>query len=489
MNLRQISIARICIMTCAVAVSGTPAFAGIRETVVFQSGEDYHTYRIPTVIKAANGDILAFAEARASQGDASEIDIVMKRSTDSGRTWESLQVVKDSALFTNLFPAGNVPPITVGNQSPVVDQLDPEHPGRIWMPFTLENDRVFVTSSDDHGATWSPHVEVTSAVKQPNWGWYATGPVHGIQLTRGDHAGRLLIPSDHRRSDTTAWGSHVMYSDDHGQSWQLGAIDTRLNGEPVFPNENVATELLDGRIYFNARDQNNSTAGNRAIAYSSDGGISYDAPFTADLQFTTPVVQNSVLRFSATDQGDPQNILIHSGPGQANSRADLTIRASLDEGKTWLAPTVVHPGPAAYSDLVKLSDGQIGVLFEAGPTLYNQILFGYFDYADLNPLPFNGLNGDVDQNGVLDHHDLNKFVSGWRQRGMAFYFGGQDSYTNGDLDFDGSVDLYDALLLRQHAMSAGLGTAVLDVAVRGVPEPSTVVMSAIALLTWLRSRT
>lgn len=484
----QGGLARVWLAASVLALAVAPAVGGIREAVVFQGGQEYDTYRIPTVVKAANGDVLAFAEARASGSDTTETDIVMRRSTDDGRTWQPLQVVKNSVDFTSLFPAGSVPPITVGNQTPVVDLLDPEYPGRIWMPFTLENDRVFVTYSDDHGASWSPHVEVTSTVKQANWGWYATGPVHGIQLTRGANAGRLIIPSDHRRSDITAWGSHVMYSDDHGLTWQLGAIDTRSNGEPVFPNENVATELVDGRVYFNARDQQGSSAENRAIAYSSDGGITYDAPFVADGQFVTPVVQNSVLRFAATDEGDPQNILIYSGPGQANSRSDLTIRVSLDEGTTWLAPTVVHPGPAAYSDLVKLSDEQIGVLFEAGPTLYSQIVFGYFDYADLNPAPFNGLNGDVDQNGVLEPQDLNLFVSRWRDRGQAFFFGGQDSYTNGDLNFDGAVDLYDALLMRQHFTATGLETAALEIAVRGVPEPSSLVMSAIAILTWLRSR-
>lgn len=472
---------------CWSALLVTDAHCGIREVVVFQSGEGYHTYRIPTMVKAANGDILAFAEARASTSDASEIDVVMRRSTDDGRTWQPMQVVKDSADFAQYF-TGNLPPITVGNQSPVVDFLDPVNPGRIWMPFTLENDRVFVTYSDDHGATWSPEVEVTPTVKQSNWGWYATGPVQGIQLTRGEHAGRLIIPSDHRVAGSQTWGSHVMYSDDHGQTWQLGATDTHGSSSPVHPNENVAVELVDGRIYFNARDQNGSSPENRAIAYSSDGGLTYDAPFVPEPQITTPVVQNSLIRFAATDKGDAQNILIHAGPGQANTRADLTIRVSLDEGTSWLPPTVVHPGPAAYSDLVKIDDKTIGVLFEGGPSLYNQIIFGYFGYADLNPAPFNGIHGDVDQNGVIDHLDLEKFIAAWRDRGQQYFFGEYDSYTNGDLNFDGKVDLRDALVMRQSLIDTGGNTGALELALRGVPEPSSFAMAAIAMVVWAASR-
>lgn len=142
----------VSIVLAATALVGA-ASGGVFKVPVYLSGaEGYNIYRIPTIVKAANGDLLAFAEARAG-GDASEIDIVVKRSTNAGKSWGPLSVVKDSADFTGFFPPGDVPPITVGNQSPVVDLLDPAHPGRIWLSFTLENDRVFVAHSDDHGQT------------------------------------------------------------------------------------------------------------------------------------------------------------------------------------------------------------------------------------------------------------------------------------------------------------------------------------------------
>jgi sialidase-1 len=137
---------------------------------VFRAGEDgYRIYRIPAVIKTANGHLLAFCEARQG-GDASEIDLVLKRSKDGGQSWGSLIVVQESSDFVKIL-GGRTKDITIGNPAPVVDLLDPDHPGRIWLPFTLENDRVFVVSSDDNGESWSERREITKSVKKVVRDW------------------------------------------------------------------------------------------------------------------------------------------------------------------------------------------------------------------------------------------------------------------------------------------------------------------------------
>ena len=367
---------------------------------VFRNGSDgYQVFRIPAVIRTANGDLVAFCEARAG-GDASEIDLVSKRSVDDGKTWQKIHVVLDSVDFRSLFD-GDVPPITVGNPAPIVDHLDTEHPGRLWLPFTLENDRVFVTHSDDHGRTWAPRREITQDVKLKHWGWYATGPVHSIQLYHGKHRGRLVVPADHRLGDNGAdrgpEGAQAIISDDHGKTWRLGAIDDTY-GDDLKANETTVVELNDGRLYFNTRDQKGKAVGSRGIAYSSDGGSTFDHAKNEDYRyfvpagapFDPPVVQCALLRFSSALNGDARNLILFSGPDESGptgkGRSDLRLRYSTDETATWHDGPLIHEGPAAYSDMVKLTTTQVGILFEAGAKGekgYDRIDFVRFHVKDL----------------------------------------------------------------------------------------------------------
>src|SRR6266508_4888788 len=202
----------------------------------------YHTYRIPALVVTARWTVLAFCEGRKhGRGDAGEIDLLARRSGDGGRTWSETQVVVTE------------PGMTCGNPAPVLDRDS----GRIWLPFCknpaeggegairkgLATRTVWVTRSEDDGLTWAEPVEITADVKRPDWTWYATGPCHGIQLT----GGRLVIPCDHRTRVTAAEGeqlhSHVIYSDDHGATWQIGGVVTEEG-----TNESVAAELADGAV-------------------------------------------------------------------------------------------------------------------------------------------------------------------------------------------------------------------------------------------------
>lgn len=391
-------------LTAAVAVSClcfSPARAAeFTAVTVFESGRDgYNIYRIPAIVKAANGDLLAFCEAREG-GDASEIDLVLKRSSDSGKTWQAQAIVQDDKDFRDLFD-GTVPPISIGNPAPVVDRLDPKHPGRVWLPFTLENDRVFVTYSDDHGKSWSTRREITSDVKRKEWGWYATGPVHSIQLLRGKHKGRLVVPADHRFVGTGQGrgieGAQAIVSDDHGATWRLGAIDETYDDE-MKANETTVVELNDGRLYFNTRNQNGTPRGTRGGAYSTDGGLTFDRSSDAlfktfvpePLPFDPPVVQCALLRGLSRLDGDDLDLILFSGPDDSGptgkGRSDLRLRFSTDETISWRDGPLIHIGPAAYSDMIRLGTNEFGVLFEAGDKTkspYDRIDFVRFTLDEL----------------------------------------------------------------------------------------------------------
>lgn len=339
------------------------AKAAPQETTVFTAGEEgYHTYRIPAVVITKQGTVLAFCEGRKSgRADDGDIDLVLKRSIDNGQTWGKLELVYEEGVDK---------PITIGNPAPVVDQKD----GVIWLPFCRNNDRVFVTSSDDDGETWSKPTEITSSVKADDWTWYATGPVHGIQLTQGKQAGRLLIPCDHRVAKgpwDQAGRSHTIYSDDHGKTWQ--------RGEPTdwAMNECTVAELADGDVLLNMRSYRKQ--GCRASATSSNGGVTW-SECKNETSLPEPVCQGSLLRYTAT-KPEGESFLLFCNPASTKSRDHLTLRTSRDEGQSWSKGLVLCDGSSAYSDLVELPDGSVGVLYERDD--YKKIAFRVVDLKQI----------------------------------------------------------------------------------------------------------
>ena len=321
---------------------------------------DYHTYRIPAVVITKQDTLLAFCEGRKDgSGDAGNIDMLVRRSKDLGATWTTTEVIWSDAANT------------CGNACPVVDQ----DTGTIWLPMTwnLGSDHegqimkgtsqhprhVYVTHSTDDGLTWSEPKRISISTRRDHWRWYATGPGNAIQLTRGPHKGRLLIPanhSDHADPARHPYRSHVFWSDDHGKSWELGGVHEDRT------NESAVVELSDGSILQSMRSYHNKH--NRAHATSSDGGQTW-GPVQLVEALQTPVCQGNILRYSwreDADRGGKSRILYCSPAGQG--RTHLTIHVSYDEGKTWPVNKLVHAGGSAYSNMIVLPNGKIGILFE-----------------------------------------------------------------------------------------------------------------------------
>ena len=317
------------------------------EVTVFRAGEDgYHTYRIPALVATKKRTLLAFCEGRRSaRGDSGNIDVLVKRSTDQGRTWSRASTVAD-------FDGD-----TIGNPAPVADRQT----GVIWLPLTRNPGEVtekeilarttrgtrtvWMTSSRDDGHTWSTPADITATTKLPDWTWYATGPGNGIQT----RTGRLVIPCDHNRGPESERWSHVIYSDDHGSTWKLGGA-----AGPQC-NECAVAELSDGSLLLNMR----SYAGRnrRATSVSRDGGLTWAAPVLDDA-LLEPVCQASMIRYGKRG-------LLFANPA-STKREKMTVRVSRNGGRTWTGERVVYAGPAAYSNLVELPRGGVGLLYEKG---------------------------------------------------------------------------------------------------------------------------
>jgi sialidase-1 len=338
------------------------------ETPIFISGEGgYHTYRIPSVIVTKDGSLLAFAEGRKkSTSDTGDIDLVWRRSTDGGATWSEMKVLWDDE--------GN----TCGNPCPVVDQAT----GTIWLLLTWNDGqineariqagfgtdarRVFVCHSKDDGQTWTTPENITEQTKDKSWSWYATGPGNGIQLTQGEHKGRLVIPCDHKipaPGEAKSY-SHVIYSDDHGQSWQLGGKTAE------HCNECEVVELTNGDLLLCMRSHDRNVK-RRWLSTSTDGGDTWSTPVQSDT-LIEPICQASLRRCRWPTKSEP-GVLLFSNPASTSQRAKLTIRASYDDGKSWPVAKELYSGGSAYSCLTVLPNGAIGCLYEKDG--YKRIVF------------------------------------------------------------------------------------------------------------------
>ena len=369
------------------------ARSGCTSSVPYVSGAGgYDTYRIPATVTTDQGTVLAFAEGRHNDaGDTGNIDVVLRRSTDGGCTWGPLSVVAAGDGDTRGNPAPVIDPrtgaivlVTSYNSGAVTEgqimrgEVTPE-----------QSRRVFVQRSWDDGRTFTPPRDITGEVKLPTWRWYATGPGHAVALTRGAHAGRLVIPANHSAAppagstdtgqEARYYGGHDLYSDDGGETWRLGFVDSTYTGVNN-ANESSAAELPDGRLYFSSRDQLGTSPGNRLDTYSNDGGETLDRPYAVQHTLDdVPVVEGSVLQLPRVG-----GALLFSAPSVPNVRQGMAIWRSGDGGGTFVKAVVLSGQRAGYSDLVRVGAGVVGVLYETGVTgTYDTIEFRRVSTADL----------------------------------------------------------------------------------------------------------
>ncbi|WP_371164167.1 glycoside hydrolase domain-containing protein [Buchananella felis] len=307
-------------------------------------------YRIPALTQLNNGDLLAVFDGRPTMRDLpSNITLLMRRSTDGGKTWQGAQVIRQESA-----------PNGFGDPSLLVDRQT----GKVFVFYAASINAGFANSttgagatdpnvlhadysvSEDNGVSWSHH-RITADIKAGSTdmaGMFAASG-EGLQLRQGEKAGRLIQQYTVRKGA----GNYALsvYSDDHGATWHAGGL--------VGPgaDENKVVELSDGTVLLSSR-----AAPARKIARSNDAGLTY-SPFETDPNLPDPGNNGSIIRaFPDAAPNSPQaRMLLMSNTANSNVRRNLTVRMSCDDGQTWPVSKVVQSGASAYSTLTALKEG------------------------------------------------------------------------------------------------------------------------------------
>jgi len=299
-------------------------------------------YRIPALMTAPNGDLLAVIDERApSCGDlkwSKDINIVMRRSSDNGNSWTNIETIID-------FPLGK----SASDPSMILDSIT----GEIFLFYNyMDHDiapdvyYLHVMKSSDNGKSWSIPKNITSQIAKPEWHndfkFITSG--RGIQTK----SGKLLHCMVNLES-----GMHVFGSDDHGDSWYV--ID-----QPIEPaNESKIVELKDGSWMINSRV---NKKGLRYVHTSNDEGETWQSH--PDSTLIDPSCNASIIRYKHPKKGLKNAPLIFANAKSNTGRNNMTVRLSYDDGKTWTDGKTIYQGGSAYSSLTILANGDIGLFFE-----------------------------------------------------------------------------------------------------------------------------
>ncbi len=349
--------------------------------VVFERGNEFG-YRIPALTVSKAGTLLAFCEQRVGGvHDHAQNDIVLRRSADGGQSWGGLQVVHEDGKNVLVNPCVAI--LDSGRILLMFQRFPAGYHARAGghmklLSAGLEGDtisRTLVMHSDDDGVTWSSPRDVTRQTRRPHAISTASGPGVGIVLEHGPKPGRIIMPTNEGwwEGKNRKFQVYACYSDDNGQSWQMGA--PAPDSDTGHGNEVQMVELGDGSVLLNSRSHQGK--GCRKLAVSTDAGETWSQIRDAE-DLPEPRCMGSTILVPGRET-DP-DMLLFSCPGTKKGRVKGTIRMSRDGGQTWPIARLVEPGAFAYSCLTLLPDGDIGLLYENG---YKRIVFKRVKMGDL----------------------------------------------------------------------------------------------------------
>ena len=353
----------------------------IDSTPFIRGADGYACYRCPTLTVSSKGTVMAFCEGRVnSHKDEDDMDVVLRRSVDGGRTWGPLQVLADDGRN----PCKNQCPVVLPSGRILLVWL-----WNSWIP--REKDRttreVYVMHSDDDGLTWSKPRNITSQVYRDGWRWYGTGPCHAIVKRQDPCRGRIVVPARHN-AEGVNMVSHLLYSDDNGETWHIGASVPRYK-----TTECTVVELANGDLMLNSRNQNDGEDC-RVVSVSRDGGVSF-AEVWLERQLVEPRGCQGSLLFHSLNARTGRGNILFSNPSNAEIRSDGTLKLSEDDGRTWTKAfryaRKPAPGFTGYSDIAVMPDGSIGILHERGDIEDVADKAGRYDEVAFMVVPFEAI--------------------------------------------------------------------------------------------------
>jgi sialidase-1 len=337
---------------------------------VFVPEQDgYPAIRIPALVQATDGTLLAFAEGRQG-GDHSDNVLLLKRSRDGGSTWSRAMVLDQQEGL-----ALNNPQAVVLADGRILLLYQSNRLGERAAPAGYGPDAysVWLLASDDHGASWLPPRDITRQTRRESSTSVASGPGVGIQLQSQKYRGRIVMPMN--EGPYGSWQVYAVFSDDGGESWQMGE-PAPAGDQPGFANEVQMVELSSGALLLNARNMGGKAC--RKQARSEDGGMTW-SPLEDQPELVDPECQ------AALGYWPERDLLLFLNPASPRERIGGALRTSKDHGYRWSASETIWPGPFAYSCLTLMADGRLGVLFERDG--YAAISFLSLDLAELFPVP------------------------------------------------------------------------------------------------------
>ena len=325
-------------------------------------------FRIPGLVTTNKGTLLGVYDVRYNSSvDLQEhIDIGLSRSTDGGKTWEKMRLPLAFGEYDGLPAAQN----GVGDPSILVDTKTntvwivaawthgmgnqrawwSSHPG---MDLNHTAQLVMAKRTDD-GKTWSAPINVTEQVKLPEWYFLLQGPGRGITTSDGT----LVFPIQFI-DKTRIPNAGIMYSKDRGETWKIHNY-ARTN-----TTEAQVAEVEPGVLMLNMRD---NRGGSRAVYTTTDFGQTWKEHESSRTALIEPVCMASLISVKAKDNVLGKDLLIFSNPNSTSARKDMTIKISMDGGKTWSADHQLlldEDYNWGYSCLTMIDKETIGILYES----------------------------------------------------------------------------------------------------------------------------